>query len=400
MANLPPASSAGKQESVESPLMTEALRYAGWGWRVFPLCSSRVGCPSAHSKGPCEQPGKVPLTRNGCKDASNDESVIRGWWKRWPEANIGIATGPESGLAVLDVDGDDAHTKVQEWEREHGLIPATFSVLTGRVSEDGRRNGTQFYFAYPPGHDLRNSRGILGEGIDVRGKGGYVVAPPSLHFSGMEYGWIGDAKSLAVIPPWLLQKMMPGKGDTPGKGESLARGSRNTTLASKAGFDRWLGASPEDLEKSVMAEKCEGTFSDDERLGIARSIARYPVGKKNLHWMPLHMSDWDGMLVVKSGTSAERGMCFCLMVKAWKHQGFLRDDALLWRFAQASSQKEFDDSRPILLSGFEVQDSDDGKVLVHLRIEALWREQSAKHSQTIKAGKLSAEKRANGRRLG
>ena len=79
-------------------MLQEALRYAAKGWRVLPLHTpTSTGCSCSKSK--CHNAGKHPRTRAGLKDASADADLIRGWWAQWPEANVGIATGPERGFA-------------------------------------------------------------------------------------------------------------------------------------------------------------------------------------------------------------------------------------------------------------------------------------------------------------
>lgn len=69
--------------------VTAALEYAGRGWPVFPV----------------EPRGKRPLTSHGVHDASTDTATITDWWKQWPDANLGLATGTASGLLVIDIDG-------------------------------------------------------------------------------------------------------------------------------------------------------------------------------------------------------------------------------------------------------------------------------------------------------
>ena len=84
----------------------QALRFARRGWRVLPLHTASDGKCSCAAGQSCKHPGKHPRTRNGVKDATTDRTIIKAWWKRWPDANIGIATGQTSGIFVLDVDGD------------------------------------------------------------------------------------------------------------------------------------------------------------------------------------------------------------------------------------------------------------------------------------------------------
>ena len=147
----------------------------------------------------CNHPGKHPRTPNGVKDATADRTIIKAWWKRWPDANIGIATGPMSGIFVLDVDGDVGKASLAELQAEHGRLPKTVTVKTGK--------GRHRYFRCD-GARVGNTAGRLGKGIDVRGDGGYVVAAGSVHVSGALYRFVDgrglDEIEIAPAPNWLL----------------------------------------------------------------------------------------------------------------------------------------------------------------------------------------------------
>ena len=85
-------------------------------------------------------------------------------------------------------------------------LPQTLCSLTGRKGPDGERKGAHLYFILPPAANIRNSAGRLGKGLDIRGEGGYVVAPPSLHASGLRYEWDFDQSTIADLPSWLIAK--------------------------------------------------------------------------------------------------------------------------------------------------------------------------------------------------
>lgn len=131
-----------------------AKLYAGGGWRVFP----------------CR--GKRPLTKHGCKDATTDQGTIDAWWEQWPDANVAIATGKDSGLYVIDVDAKSGG--IESWSQmlKDNSIPATTAVKTG---------GGGYHFYFLTGEALPNTAGKLAKGIDTRGEGGYVIAAPSTH---------------------------------------------------------------------------------------------------------------------------------------------------------------------------------------------------------------------------
>ena len=137
-------------------LRESALHYARQGWPVLPLHSIRAGrCSCGRDCG--RAAGKHPRTQHGSNDASVDEAVIRAWWARWPDANIGVATGSTSGLLVLDV--DPAHGGDESFEAlvaRHGSLSPTPTSLTG-----GR--GRHLLFAHPE-FSVPSRCGALGPG--------------------------------------------------------------------------------------------------------------------------------------------------------------------------------------------------------------------------------------------
>jgi hypothetical protein len=158
-----------------------ALAYARRGVPVFP----------------CEPGAKRPLTRNGHWDATTDPRVIERWWKRWPSANVGVPTGKKSGVVVLDVDVDDGGLEsLAKLERAGAPTPKTARTRTGG-------GGIHVFFRNPRGTEIRNSAGLLGPGLDVRGEGGYVVVPPSRTRG--PYKWV-DRSPLAEAS-WLMQRL-------------------------------------------------------------------------------------------------------------------------------------------------------------------------------------------------
>ena len=183
-------------------MLTDALALAAAGLRVFPVWKP---LKALHKAGyicgcgrTCNSPCKHPmgnLAPKGCHDASADAARVRWFWKCAPDANIGVATG--GGLAVIDVDprhgGGDS---LFELQRRHGNLPVTLMARTG--------GGGQHLY-YRTGRDVANSAGSLGPGLDVRGAGGFVVAPPSLHVSGARYVWEDefDPGAIAPLPDWL-----------------------------------------------------------------------------------------------------------------------------------------------------------------------------------------------------
>ncbi|MGR9056061.1 bifunctional DNA primase/polymerase [Rhizobium leguminosarum] len=154
---------------------------------------------------------KTPLISNGFKGASKNLRVTGILWDRNPTAMVGIPTGEQLGAWVLDVDmhKDEAGNIVNGYETlaaleaKHGELPAT---ATARTAGGGEHR----YFNYVPG--VRN-RGKLGAGLDVRGSGGYVIAPGSVTAEGNEYVWLDYDEEglppLADAPQWLLDLVLP-----------------------------------------------------------------------------------------------------------------------------------------------------------------------------------------------
>jgi hypothetical protein len=180
-------------ETLTGPAMAAA--YAARGWPVIPLHSpERGGCDCRTDCG--KNAAKHPRTIHGVLDATNQADTVARWWRMWPGANIGIATGAASGLVVLDVDprsgGDHSLARLLA---QNGGLPETPCVRTGG-------GGLHYYFAHP-GRAVKNSAGKLGRGVDVRGDGGYIVAPPSIHISGERYVW-ATACAPVALPAWLI----------------------------------------------------------------------------------------------------------------------------------------------------------------------------------------------------
>lgn len=163
---------------------------------------------------PLKECGKVPLTSHGLEDATVDAMTIETWWDRWPNANVAIRTGD---LVVVDEDKPGA---LSELAAKHGQqIPETRIARTGK--------GRHYYFMQPADQRIRNTAGKLATGIDTRGDGGYVVAPPSVHPDGGVYSWESTAPP-APFPAWisaLLTKPEP-KTVTPFVGRSTPYGQR------------------------------------------------------------------------------------------------------------------------------------------------------------------------------
>ena len=170
-----------------------ALAYARRGWAVLPCHDPTAGGCSCAIRD-CASPAKHPRTRRGLHDATTELRTVKRWWRRWPDANVGLRTGAASGLVVLDVDpAHGGEASLAELVDAYEALPATLEVRTG--------GGRHLYFAHP-GVRVANSAGGLGPGLDVRGDGGYILAPPSRHASGATYRRLTPGPP-AALPGWL-----------------------------------------------------------------------------------------------------------------------------------------------------------------------------------------------------
>lgn len=177
-----------------STTYADAVAYAERGWPVFP----------------CAPKGKRPLTARGFKDATSASETIREMWAPWPDANVGVVTGKPSGFWVLDVDGDEGSRSLDELQRTHGELPATAEARTGR-------GGKHLLFLHPGGR-IRN-RTCVRPGLDIRGDGGYIIAPSSQTVA--PYDWARDPREVTIAPAtgWMLtlvQAHLTGVSHPPG----------------------------------------------------------------------------------------------------------------------------------------------------------------------------------------
>ncbi len=192
---------ASAKVSTVSRCLWAARAYAQHGVGVFPLSAGKKplhNCWMCRHGGPCagrEQCRCGLGTCHGFYAATTNVRTITNWWMTHPHWQLGIRTGAESGLVVLDVDLDKHGLDSLITLQRAGLeIAGTAVQLTG--------SGKSFHLIYAhPGHRVPCSQGRLGPGLDVRGDGGYVVGAPSRHQStGAAYELLGDLSRLAAWP--------------------------------------------------------------------------------------------------------------------------------------------------------------------------------------------------------
>jgi predicted P-loop ATPase len=255
----------------DNKYLRAAIKYATkYGWAVFPVNPKT----------------KKPLTPHGCKDAKKGVGPITAWWRKWPNAGVGVATGSASNIIVIDEDMDpdkgiDGCFEMNRWEKENGELPETPRALTGR-------GGVHLYYHYT-GTDIKNRAGIL-DGVDVRGEGGYIIAPPSLHPNGTEYQWEEDPEEtpFSEVTDAVRQFLKIGKTSREERSEpfelpsSIPFGKRNETLFKLACSLQAQGL-PDAAISAAVAQvndnACVAPVEDDEVDAIVGSALQYEKGR-------------------------------------------------------------------------------------------------------------------------
>ncbi len=281
-------------------LLEAALGYAARGWRVLPLhYPTGDGCSCVVERGGvdarCAHEGKHPAVKGGVASATVDPEKIRRWWARRPW-NVGIATGAgvREGASLVVVDVDPRHAGdigLDELEAAHERLPPSVEACTGS-------GGRHLFYRYDPaGGRVPCSVAKLGAGVDVRGDGGLVVAPPSVHPSGRTYGWelSSDPAELDVVeaPTWLLtlcrgasrvgvrEGASARRSGEYSSGEAIPDGSRGDTLYRLACGWRAMGLDESEVLGAlheVNAARCAPPCDERRVAAIAASACKHPAG--------------------------------------------------------------------------------------------------------------------------
>lgn len=243
----------------ESEFYQAAQAYAAKGWPVFPVWSN----------------AKNPLTKNGLKDATTDLDQIGSWAKKFPAANLGIRTGAEAGIVVIDLDVKNGENGVQALTEAFGDLPVTLTATTPS-------GGLHLYFEHP-GSQTPNRTDVL-PGVDFRGDEGYVLAAPST-IKGVAYEFTDDLDPAPLPPEFqtLLEKKQhklgTGKAGTSSSPsmEGVAEGSRDVEIFRYAASLRARGLAREEATHLVLkkAKACTPPFPPDEALKKVDSAWKY-----------------------------------------------------------------------------------------------------------------------------
>lgn len=250
----------------DNTMLNAAIEYASRGWAVFPL----------------EVRGKTPITSHGVNDATTNFEQIKKWWKRTPDANIGLACGLISGgLYVIDVDrkanGVDGLDSLYEWERENGELPETVRSITGSGG---------YHIIYKIDVKGTTCTNIL-EAVDIRSDGGYIVVPPSIHANGNRYEWEYDPNEYDVAKAddtvWKLinSRTKKRKVDNFTMPTKVDKGGRNDTLFRLACSLQAKNLPDEAILASCLAtnsKMCNPPLKDNEVEKIVESALKHDKG--------------------------------------------------------------------------------------------------------------------------
>ncbi|MBY0310734.1 MAG: bifunctional DNA primase/polymerase [Phycisphaerales bacterium] len=261
-------------ETRGASLLDEALRLAELGYPVFP----------------CAPGKKVPMTKSGFKDATTDPKVIRAWWEKWPNANLGL---PTRGLVVIDVDDPQG-----PWMQDHGADLASSAGACAHTPSTG------MHFVFRDEGPAYRSCSVckIAPGVDVRADGGYIVVSPST-VDGKTYIWERPLEErreeLKTVPLWLGDLLNRSEASSTTHGPSgrkhrasrdatagdevslIPEGLRNDTLTRMAGALRRKGLSGPEIEaalQEINRRRCTPCLEESEVTSIAHSISKYPSG--------------------------------------------------------------------------------------------------------------------------
>lgn len=219
-----------------------ALDYAALGIPVIPIVPK----------------GKRPLLSGWPTEASTEPEQVKAWWEQWPDANIGVLPG-RGGFVALDIDprngGDE---QLAEFEAEHGPLPSTLVIATGKDENDHR--GRHIWLRVKDAAQI--GKGHLSPGVEFKGTSGYVLAPPSVHPSGVPYEVVsGEFSAISEAPTWVQERL---RGSAPSS-ESVPDPTRRTGMP--------VGQRTRDaLRDGFLPAPEDGQSHRDVAIGITRNL--------------------------------------------------------------------------------------------------------------------------------
>jgi Bifunctional DNA primase/polymerase, N-terminal/Primase C terminal 1 (PriCT-1) len=284
--------------SQQETVLEAALRYADRGWRLIPVSTPhRVGdrtvC-SCHRGAGCDKPGKHTLVKDWQSRATSDRRQIQEWWTLWPNANVGLLLTPESRLVAIDVDnhigGSSGSESLATLIATHGPLPPTLEVRSGG-------GGIHLYYSLPESLNLRKANGRIAEGIEYFTRR-FMVLPPSLHVSGLQYEWVNEDQEVAQAPDWIIGRMMVGAIHESGDRErdmserQLKHGERNTGLFNMGRVLRNDGSDQSEVRERLRELNytvCEAPLVETEIEGIVKGL----FSPSGVSWVnPVFYYEW------------------------------------------------------------------------------------------------------------
>jgi putative DNA primase/helicase len=291
----------GDEMSSEDSVLEYALKYAQLGRKVIPVTYPQSDGTCSCRKLECNAPGKHPAIKGWQDAATTDEAVIRKWFEADQNLNVGFITG--DGLLLFDVDprngGDESLKALLE---QIGPMPLTPEVRTGG-------GGSHFYFLCDGKAKSTASKTL--KGLDTKGDGAFIVAPPSRHLSGNRYSWVPEKSILSVpIAPApagllaLLEKPKTNKSLVAGaavSASSFAEGNRNNGLF-KLGCSLQSKALDSSLIRTMLhltnEAQCNPPLVDSEVDSIWKSCIEYAV--ESVSEEPIRYQEQNGRIIYNS----------------------------------------------------------------------------------------------------
>lgn len=256
-----------------------ALQYAGFGFEVFPV-------------NPDTKQSHKSEKYSGSKwGKTSDPDQIKKDWDKWPDANVGIATGKASGIWVIDLDVKDGGLGV--WDELVGDQPLPLTVTVETPS-----GGRHYWFNWPEDGGIFNTVRKLGPGVDVRGQDGIVVAPPSVKAGKGRYafadGLSPDEVEIAKAPEWLLEKVRNASRKNRQSGTPTAKTANEIGLVAQASAKHKIGNRAADQIRRLGLVK-EGERNDTlNRVGFTLGgLAHHLAAEEVLRELLEAVGGWD-----------------------------------------------------------------------------------------------------------
>lgn len=308
--------------------------------------------------------GKHPRIKEWQKKGSTDPQRIEKWAAHFSNCNWGVVTGAPSGVFVLDVDGELGSKSLSDLEKKYAPLPPTLTANTGR--------GKHLYFKHP-GNKVKDSEGRLGKGLDIRGDGGMVVAPPSIHATGKRYEWVDADAPIASAPTWLLALVTT--EDVPS--EQIPEGERNPRLYEEV-CRLFKTCAPEAVLPQALAfnaAHCDPPLAESKVEDIVLRVKEThrpqpidepnPAKHKSLHWFRFDALEFITDQNIRRLTDSQLAWRTRLLPHAWLNGGRLLNDAeTLADFAKATGNRKFKAELLVALFDFEKRKEDGKNYLV------------------------------------